>query len=377
MAERVDRAGETVDDVRRFFAEFARDYPDLPLYAHLTSAMSADADLARMLLVARPGQARPVLFLAALHDLVLRRPDVPAAPWFARAAAGELADGDDPWPDVRATVVAHRAELERTIATRTTQTNEVNRAVYVATLLHLACRDVGDLPVGLVELGASAGLLLGVDRYRVGLGDLVTGPADSAVRCHGEDRSRDPLRSLLIPPIAPRVGVDLHPVSLDDDEAVRWLQACLWPDVPGRLERFRAAVDVLRDGPPQLVEGDIVDALPTAAEAALSAGPARHLVVLTSWALTYVHRTRRDQLAEHLAQVAADGTPVSWVSAEPPGAVPGVPQRDSGHAEVNTVLAARRWRDGVEVAPEVYGHCHPHGAWVELDPLPGGGDRAV
>lgn len=376
MAERVDRAGETVDDVRRFFAEFARDYPDLPLYARLASAMSADPDLARMLLVARPGQARPVLFLAALHDLVLRRPDVPAAPWFARASAGQLGAGD-PWPDVRRTVRAHRAELERTIATRTTQTNEVNRAVYVATLLHLACRDVGDLPVGLVELGASAGLLLGIDRYRVGVGALVTGPASSPVHCHGADRSRDPLPSLQIPPVASRVGVDLHPVSVDDDEAVRWLQACLWPDVPGRLERFRAAVRVLRDDPPQLVEGDIVDALPAAVEVALSPGHARHLVVLTSWALTYVPRTRRDQLAEHLAQVASDGTPVSWVSAEPPGAVPGVPQRDSQPAEVNTVLAARRWRDGVELAPEVYGHCHPHGAWIDLEPLPDGTDRAV
>src|SRR5206468_12424594 len=92
----------------------------------------------------------------------------------------------------------HRDELTAVIAKRSTQTNEVNRCVYLAAGLVAAA---ADLPrsdgVALVELGASAGLLLGIDRYAVSLsrgGQVETaGEAASAVQCRGEDRSPAPV----------------------------------------------------------------------------------------------------------------------------------------------------------------------------------------
>ncbi len=96
-------------------------------------------------------------------------PDLPAARWFASVVGPDALPEGDPWPDVRRTVLDHRAELTHLIATRSTQTNEVNRCVYLAAGLGAVCADLPDRPVVLVELGASAGLLLGVDRYRVEL----------------------------------------------------------------------------------------------------------------------------------------------------------------------------------------------------------------
>jgi hypothetical protein len=126
----------------------------------------------------------------------------------------------------------------------------VNRCVYLAPALALATADLPDRPVVLVEMGASAGLLLGVDRYRTeltGPPDLVLGDPASAVRCAGADRSEQRLVARSPPPVLPAVavrrGLDRHPVDLTDAAAVRWLEACLWPDVPGRVERFRSAVD--------------------------------------------------------------------------------------------------------------------------------------
>jgi hypothetical protein len=92
---------------------------------------------------------------------------------------------------------------------------------------------------------------------------------------------------------------------------------------------------------------------------------------MSSWALTYVQRDRRLLVAEALAELASDGRPVSWITAEPPGCVPGLPVDDPDGTDADdertrpeTVLGARRWRDGGEKAPVVWGHSHPHG--VEL-----------
>lgn len=47
-------------------------YPATPLYHAICAAAAEDGEVVRLLLEARPGQERPVLLLAALHDLVLR-----------------------------------------------------------------------------------------------------------------------------------------------------------------------------------------------------------------------------------------------------------------------------------------------------------------
>jgi len=348
-------------DLAGRFRQFAETYPHLPLYARLATAVAADPEAWGLLAAARPGQERPVLWFAALHDLVLRTPDAPAARWFHRAPA--LGPGDDPWPDVRATVLASADALREVIATRSTQTNEVNRSVYVAALLVAACRDLGPdgPPVSLVELGASAGLLLGLDRYRIEVGSTVLGDPASPVACAGALAlvSAAPDDAAL-PPIVARVGLDAAPVTLSDADEVRWLEACLWPDQPERLERFRSAVALLRPDPPPVVAGDMVDDLSAVVAAT---DPATHLVVLSTWALTYVRRDRRPEVPAALAAVAAGGRPVSWLTAEPADAVPGVTPPDDGE---ETVLAVHRWRDGAALDPVVIGTSHPHATRLHL-----------
>ncbi len=455
----------SVADVQRMFTEFAASYPDLRLYRSICEGAAADDQVAGLLLAARPGQARPVLFLAALHDLVLRRPDVPAGRWYPSATGEPVPDGD-PWPDVRRTCLDHAEELRAVIATRATQTNEVNRVVPLAPLLAQVTADAPGAPVALVEMGTSAGLLLGLDRYRIEItppgdpGPVVLGDPASTVVCAGVQRSGSSLAGLSLPLVASRVGLDLAPVSLDDADGVRWLEACLWPDVPGRLERFRAAVDLLRADPPSVVAGDMVDDLEAVAHAAravaaaligappghqahqhqahkgprsspgsderprlrklrrrrarpswfarssgsadqrrstsgrsLVTGPSGspaatpdladlidgstpiHLVVFSSWALTYVARDRRSLVTEALATLATDGRPVSWLTAESPGCVPGIPgptpvEGDGPPTDESTVLGARRWRDGVELAPARWGTSHPHGTSLTWTPTP-------
>ncbi len=354
------------------FDAFAASHSELTLYSAICRGVATDAEAASLLLAATPGQQRPVLWLAALHDLVLRRPDVAAARWYPSVVSRNHVPQGGPWADVRQTVLDHRDELTASIATHSTQTNEVNRAVYLAAALAAACADVPDVPVALVEMGSSAGLLLCLDRYRIELrasaGTAVTGDARSLVVCAGEDRSDPPSLAAPLPRIASRVGIDLHPVAVDDVSGLRWLEACLWPDVPGRVERFRAAVDMARKDPPTLLQGDMVADLATPiALAQQGAEPGSHVVVFSSWALTYVARERRPHVSVVLDHTAAAGAPVSWVTAEPWGCMPGItlPPQPAAHGNA-TVMAVRRWRDGAETESRVLGTCHPHGAWVDL-----------
>lgn len=378
-----DAEPTTVPEIQHTLRQFGDGFADLRLYRAIALGAAADDDVASLLLAARPGQARPILLLAALHDLVLARPDVPAARWYPSVTGGPVPDGD-PWPDVRATALAHADHLRRVIASRGTQTNEANRAVHVGALVAQAAADVPDVPVVLLEMGASAGLLLALDRYRIEVGEpgspgaAVLGDPASGVVTQGELREGS-VQGLALPRVVGRVGLDLSPVRADDDAELRWLEACIWPDQPERLERFRAAVALVRADPPRLVRGDMVADLGAVAREALDAadgadggvgpGEPAHLVVLSSWALTYVRADRRASVAATLTALASAGRPVSWLTAEPPGCVPGLPALDQASwgeraASAETVLGARLWRHGDELPPAIWGVSHPHGAWL-------------
>jgi hypothetical protein len=287
-------------------------------------------------------------------------PDDPLARFYP-SITGERVPPGDPAPDLAAFAREHAHTLGEMIATRATQTNEVNRSVAVAAGLRAAAADLPDTPLALVELGPSAGLNLLADTYAIdaGHGALHQRPASPVVlrtRLAGDGR---PGLDAPLPPVVDRAGVDLHPIDVWTDDEVRWLEACLWPEQTERLARFRAAVIEARAAPPRLVEGDLLDDLPALLD---TLPPEAHAFVFHSWVLTYVARTRRPDLATIL-RAAAARRPVSWYSAEAPGVVPDLP---AGVAEEGglTLLGLTTFRSTGEHS-RVVGTCHPHLAWLD------------
>lgn len=357
-----------LDRIRDHFRFFAANLPDLPLYRRLSLGIAEDPEVASLLLAAEAGQARPVLLLAAAHLLVLEQPDVAVARWYGSVTASEELASGDPYPAFRSLCLDHAVELREVIATHRTQTNEVNRVTLLAPMFATCTRDVPEQPLSVVELGSSAGLLLGLERYRSEVAGAVSGDPNSPVHLSGTLRGTSTPPRWAYPPVpavTERVGIDQVPIALTDPQSVRWLEACLWPDQPWRIDRFRAAVDLLAPDPPRLVTGDLIDALP---EVVATLRPDTHLVVFHGWALTYVERSRRPELAAVLGRMAADGRPVSWLSAEAPRCVPEivppVPPIDGEALTPETVLGLRAWRDGRELPPRALGWGHAHGSWL-------------
>jgi hypothetical protein len=216
------------------------------------------------------------------------------------------------WDDVEGALDEHASFLTRFVEEQQVQTNEVARAwALLPGLL-----SVGAERIEVLELGASAGLLLGFDRYayRYRAGSWGNG----ALVLAGDDRGGPPPEVLAQRlHVERRRGVDLDPVDATSDHGARLLQAFVWPDQTDRLERLRAAIEVVRDDPPELVRGDYVDLLP----ALLAERGDSLTVVFTSVTTAYLPEERYQELLVALAR-AGNERPLAWLALEGPRGEP-------------------------------------------------------
>ena len=360
---------DALNRLREQFTEFAAvQCTELPLYRAISEAVAADDGLIELLDVAKPGQARPVLLFAAVHDLVLRYPEEPLCRWYPSVGGtrpvGAEGSPDDPMPMMRRFIDEHRPELDASLASRSTQTNEPNRSCLWFAAVRHATADVPGRPIALIEVGASAGINLGFDRYSYRFtlpGGEPAAYGDSGVElaCELQRPGTTPPLDDELAPIIARIGLDLDPVDLSIEADRRWLKACIWAEEADRHRRFDAAVaDTLRS-PPQLVRDDAVDGIGDLIE---EQPEDAHIVVISSWVMSYLRRDRRAAFDAAL-DLAAQHRDVSWISAEAEGAVAFVPPSPVT-PELHTVVGMARWRDGRR-DDTLIARCHPHLAWME------------
>ncbi|MGP0031062.1 MAG: DUF2332 domain-containing protein [Acidimicrobiales bacterium] len=396
------------EQFRGFAASVARD--GCATYDAICRSVADDAGILGLLSQAPPAQRRPNLLLAAVHFLLLGGSAHPLGTHYDTVAAYTGREATAPVGVVadqfRDFCLTHRAALLALIATGSTQTNEVGRcAALLPALAHIAA-PTGPEPMGLLDLGTSAGLNLLFDRYaycyrqREGGAVAMAGDPSSAVgldcTVRGELASLPPLE----PPVLPdRAGLDRAPIDPRSDDGARWLLACLWPDNLARFGRLRAALDIARRDPlrPALHTGDIVDRLE---EVAATVAPGRPLVVFHSWVAAYLTEARQRELVEAVRALGAV-RPVHYLYAESPVETPGLPTPPAPEVHATSHLATAlvhlppRGEGGTgggsagrgagraaDPAAVRLADLHPHGRWlrwwVTPDPGPRGrrGERA-
>lgn len=130
-----------------------------------------------------------------------------------------------------------------------TQTNEVARSgAFMAALMKLARHY--RMPFELLEIGASAGLNLGLDRYSHQLGRARAGNAQSPVRIAPEWRGKSPAPASVR--IRRTVGTDLRPLRVCSAASRELLHSYVWADDAERAERLVFALELARHRPPRV-----------------------------------------------------------------------------------------------------------------------------
>ncbi|MFD9896487.1 DUF2332 domain-containing protein [Amycolatopsis sp. NPDC059027] len=361
--------GIALDEIKRRLRTFAEVEARgvSPLYDHLATQAAEDDDVAGLLTDARGGEARGTLLLATAHRLVQADPIHPLSRYYPSVGGFDGVDADT-WPLFRSFLLERAERAREIIGTRFTQTNEVRRAALLYPALAQVAKEAKRF--ALLEVGCSAGLLLGLDRFAYryqcdGGEQLVAGPAKASVGLHC---AIDVAPGAVLPKlpkkltIGARAGLDRAPVDLRDEEELAWLEACVWADQPDRLRLLRTAAAEQARHTPELVAGDAVDDLDAAASRLPDALP---LVVLTSHALAYLG-PRRAAFVEALAALA-ERRPVWWVSEEAYGVgleavLPGRDDlaRDADGSGGLCVLGVVRWEGGKPDA-QALARTAPHG----------------
>ena len=208
-----------------------------------------------------------------------------------------------PWAKLRGVLEANREWLARFVAEQPIQTNEVQRCWG---LLPAFLSVAAGRRLDLVELGPSGGLNLFWDRYAYRYQEERWGNPAASLELSGRAKGGPP-RDLLCRDVevGRRIGIDRLPVDVTTDHGARLLEAFVWADQTDRLERVRRAIEVAREDPPQLLDGDYVAVLPALlAERDLDA----LTVVYHSVSTVYLRQEERDRLDEIFASEGRRGS---------------------------------------------------------------------
>ena len=330
------------------------------LYARLSHSIADDPEVLALLDDAPDEQRLPVLLFAAVHLIVLEGDGGRLTRFYPTLGGSHSGTSDDPYPAFREVALARADRVRELVATRRTQTNEIGRCALFLPALAAVAAEAG--PLALVDVGASAGLNLLLPHYGFDYGEhgTIDGRTSIVLPCSLRGVAPEGFAAPdRVPPVGSAVGIDMHPVDVLDDDAVRWLRACVWPDMADRFSRLVEAIGLARQHPPVVHSGDAVDGI---AALVMSSGRSGHPVVLTSWVLNYLPTDRQREFVERLDRIGST-TDLSWVIAESPAETPGLPVATGDPAEVLTVVSLVRWRGGERTIARL-GTAHPHGYWL-------------
>jgi hypothetical protein len=289
------------------------------LYERITNeaafAAGKDSEFAAALefTLSQPDRSLPVhRLLAAAHRWVLRDEE-PLLAMYYPSVGGTQRPDRDLWQHFRDAVVRRAKELPNEMA-GDNQHNEPGRAVPLSCgFLELSQRY--PMPHRLLEVGASAGLLLIWDQYVYDW---------RRYRSMFENPDDAPL-DVPTPHIAERLGCDLNPIDPCTEEGSLRLRSFVWADLADNHELLDLALGAAHKSPPIVVREDGITWLE------------RHLHTLTRHQLTVVYQSLvpadqiiLDQMTEVVFEAgsrAAKETPLAYLQLHVVDVTPGQPVR--------------------------------------------------
>lgn len=296
------RGEQQREEIAKSFSHSARHefHGSSPLYEIFATGMSEDSEL---LSLASNAISKPVpmIFLAAVHFLLLNGAEHPIAAYYPDMHSESHSLDADIYQLFRDFCFQHQDEIKKLITTYHVQTNEVRRCACFLPAFGLAAEKAQGLPLALVEIGASAGLNLFCDRYGYDYGNgTIYGnrisPVQLTCAVRGDIR---PILPETFPRIILRIGIDFNPIDVRDPSAVNWLKAFIWPEHTARFDLLHRAINIARNNPPELRKGNALEILPNVIEAL---PPDSYPCLFHSFVSNQMSEEERDHLANIIAE---------------------------------------------------------------------------
>lgn len=231
------------------------------LYEFLSLKIAEDDEILELASRAQEGQPSSNLLFGAVHYLLLKGTDHHLREFYPSIVKNPRKVEESFFP-FKEFCVQFSDEIIRLLQEKLVQTNEVRRCSYLFPVFQ-SIYDKVKKPLALIEIGTSAGLQLLWDLYSYSYetGE-VYGNKDATLLITAEVRGdKTPNLQDYIPPVATRIGIDLHPIDLKDDENELWLKALIWPEHHERRELFEKATEYVKSNELRLIEGNGVELL--------------------------------------------------------------------------------------------------------------------
>jgi hypothetical protein len=237
----------------------------------------------------------------------------------ALAVAYQKGNGSAAWP-VFKLAMERNVESLRRLLHQPVQTNEVGRCAALLPGFLTVARET-EMPLRLLEVGASAGLNLCWDRYRYSSGTFDWGPADSPLTIDFELSGHLQAPDVATIEIRERQGCDLAPIDPLTAEGRVSLLAYVWPDQPARIERLRAALDVRADVSVAITQEG---AASCAKQVLARRAPSQATVLYHSIVAQYLGEEELvafQGYVQEAGEFASDDAPLAWLRMEPSGSM--------------------------------------------------------
>jgi hypothetical protein len=289
------------------------------------------------------GSALALRLMGASQRLALEG----AAPELAEVYASTDRDEEREWEAFRAVLEQHRERL-RALVELPVQTNEVGRCAALLPGFLAVARET-ELPLRLLEVGASAGLNLLWDEYRYEAEGFEWGGEEAPLTIGFELRGGAIAGGDV--DVDGRAGCDSTPVDPRTEDGRLTLLSYCWPDQAERMGRLRSALD-LAARQPRLVER--AEGAAWAAARLAEPAPGKATVLFHSVVMQYLGDDERERFEDTVRDAGGTATaeaPFAWLRMEP----------DGDRAEVRLTI----WPGGEDRRLLRAGY---HGTPVELSP---------
>lgn len=330
----------------QWFQRFSEQTSGSPMYQYLSTQVSHDQELINLAKEADSKQPAPNLFFAAVHFLVMQNPSEELARYYP-SLGGTFEASPQMFRCFKNFCMKFNSRIGEILKTRLVQTNEVQRCALLFPAVNFVSQKSGQFKLALVDVGVSGGLNFLMDKARIQYTDGRTfGPQESLLRIRCESKGKP------IPPeqdaeITDRIGIDLNPIDLLNEEERRWNLALIWPDQLERIERFKSVIQLLRAVPISFEIGDGNEVL---SRIASSIPNSNLLCVMHSFTLNQFSKEDRQAFDETISRLSSDRNiwriSLEWI----------------GTSEPELVIS--QYASGKKVYQQKIAECSGHGEWI-------------